>query len=160
MTDFATQNLVNSGFAALDSPSERGSSSPSKVFPFPLTYMSRGRIQRLPVAFAAALGEGLAVEFHRNATETSAKQKHPPQLFQHIFVVRQNADFFARPTETERPETDPFHAVRQTNRREIATAEEGESADFRQPQFRRDLGETAAVAERSRAERANAARQT
>ena len=31
VTDFATQNLVNSGFAALDSPSERGSPSPSKV---------------------------------------------------------------------------------------------------------------------------------
>ena len=34
VTDFATQNLVNSGFAALDSPSERGLPAPPRPFPY------------------------------------------------------------------------------------------------------------------------------
>ena len=34
MTDFATQNLVNSGFAALN-PLRKGGASPSKAFPLP-----------------------------------------------------------------------------------------------------------------------------
>ena len=70
------------GLEGEEAPFQGGSSpskvfsSPSKVFPFPLTYMSRGRIQRLAVAFAAALGKSLAVEFNRYTTETPAKQKH------------------------------------------------------------------------------------
>ena len=48
MTDFATQNLVNSGFAALDSPSKRGLPAPPRSS-FPPLPLRNHLIQRVAV---------------------------------------------------------------------------------------------------------------
>ena len=121
--------------------------------------MRRRVLQRFAVAFAAALGEGFAGELDGHASEAPAATEEGAQLFQHIFIIRQHADFFARKAQPERAEAQLFEAVRQGNNFQIAAPRKRERADFGQSQAGGNRAQAHAAAEGIPPHRAETARQ-